>query len=233
MNSPDNHHLAIVFDFGGVLLDWSPHYLYRKLFDGDDQAIDRFLEHIHFESWNREQDAGRPFAVAVEVLCQQYPEYCDLIRAYDERWVESLGGPIQPSVEVLRDLKDAGYTLHALSNWSVEKYNLVRGRYDFLNWFETVIISGEVRLVKPDLRIYQLLLDKIQRLPGECLVIDDSPANIAAARQLGFKTIHFQSGEQLRGELLEWGFRFGAESVSQQKTSSQTPAPGLSSGLAR
>lgn len=208
MKLHNDHHLAIVFDFGGVLLDWNPYYLYRKLFDGDDQAIARFLEHIHFDTWNREQDAGRPFTAAVELLCRQYPEYCELIRAYDARWAESISGPIQSSVEVLRDLKAAGHPLYALSNWSVEKYNLVRGQYDFLNWFETIIISGEVKLVKPDVRIYQLLLEKIQRLPGECLLIDDAPANIAAARQLGFNTIHFQSGEQLRRELCEWGVRF-------------------------
>ncbi len=132
-----NHHEqtkpAIVFDFGGVLVDWNSHYLYRKLLNGDDAAIDRFLTEIGFTEWNLHQDKGRSFADGVAVLSAQFPQYADLIRAYDERWQESLSGPIAGTVEILRSLKEAHYPLYGLSNWALEKFNLVRHQYEFFS----------------------------------------------------------------------------------------------------
>lgn len=196
---------AIVFDFGGVLIDWDPLYLYAKLFNGDHQAAKRFLEKIGFHEWNRCQDAGRPFLEAVEALCAQFPTDCELIRAYDCRWQESIAGPIHATVNILRDLRERGYPLYGLSNWSAEKYQLVRGDYEFFDWFKDIVISGEVGLIKPDPRIFSLLLDQIDLPAQACLLIDDTQANIDTARQIGFRTIHFVSSDQLRFELCRIG----------------------------
>ena len=196
-----DHCAAIVFDFGGVLLDWDPRYLYQQLFPGDESAMANFLAEIDFYGWNNLQDAGRPFSAGVAEACQQFPQYCELIRAYDERWEESIAGPIQGTVEILRGLKEQGRRLYGLSNWSAEKFYLVRHRFAFMDWFEDILVSGEVNLIKPDPRIFQLLLERL-RLPAEAvLLVDDSARNVETARQLGFQTIHFTSPKQLREAL--------------------------------
>lgn len=200
MNTDQTAH-ALIFDFGGVLMDWNPLYLYGKLFNGDEQAAAHFLQEIHFSEWNLRQDAGRPFAEGVAEWCARYPHYSDLIRAYDARWEESIGGPIEPTVEVLRELHLAGRELHGLSNWSAEKFYQVRDRYPFFRWFRSILLSGEVRINKPDPAIFQVLLQRIGRAASDCLLIDDSAKNIEVARGLGFETIHFLSAQQLRAEL--------------------------------
>ncbi|MEW5974165.1 MAG: HAD family phosphatase [Acidobacteriota bacterium] len=192
---------AIVFDFGGVVIDWDPRYLFRKLFDGNANAVEPFLTEIGFVEWNHKQDEGRPFAVAVNELCRRFPQHADRIRAYDQRWLESIGGPIEGTIQILRSLKDAGYVLLGLTNWSGEKFPLVRSRYPFFDWFDTIVVSGEEGLAKPDPQIFQLLLQRSNRQAGECLFIDDSETNVAVARQLGFHAIRFQSSPQLRLEL--------------------------------
>jgi 2-haloacid dehalogenase len=196
---------AIIFDFGGVLLDWNPRYLYRKLFPNDEQGMEHFLAEIGFDEWNHLQDAGRPFSVAITELCARYPQYCDLIRAYDERFLESLKGAIPGSVDILHCLRAVGFSLFGLSNWPAEKFSLVRAGYEFLGWFQGIVISGEVGIAKPDPRIFQVLLVQIDRPASECLLIDDSPANIAAAQALGFQTIHFLNPPQLANELARRG----------------------------
>ncbi|MCL4561044.1 MAG: HAD family phosphatase [Chloroflexi bacterium] len=170
--------LAIVFDLGGVLLDWNPRYLYTRFFDGDSAAMEKFLERIHFNEWNLQQDAGRPFAEAVDELCARYPDDADLIRIFDARWEDTLKGAIHETVAILSTVKRAGYPVYALSNWSVEKFTLVRPRYEFLSWFDDILVSGEVKLAKPDPRIFTLLLERIRRPAHECLLIDDTPANL-------------------------------------------------------
>jgi 2-haloacid dehalogenase len=208
-----NKSLTIVFDFGNVLVDWDPRYLYRKLFPDNEAAMELFLEEVDFIGWNQQQDEGRTFAEGVADLCDRFPDYCDLIRAYDERWEESLGGPIWQTVKVLRRLKQAGYPLYGLSNWSGEKFRLVCDQYHFFGWFEDIVLSGDVRLAKPDERIFQLLLDRIEKTAGECLLIDDSLENIMAARDLGFEIIHFTSAEQLEAELCERDILCGTQQV--------------------
>jgi len=205
MNNLLTDRLAIIFDFGGVLFDWNPHYLYLKLFGGDPQAVDNFLSEIHFAEWNLRQDQGRPFSIAVADHCARFPQYCELIRAYDALWEESLGGPIGGSVEILQSLREAGYPLYALSNWSAEKFALIRRRYDFLDWFKTIIISGSVGMVKPDPQIFDLTFNQIGYPASECLVIDDSEQNIRVAQDLGCLTIHFRSPLQLKTELQRLG----------------------------
>jgi 2-haloacid dehalogenase len=201
----NNHLPAIIFDFGGVLLNWNPRFLYRKLFPNDEQGMERFLAEVGFDEWNQLQDAGRPFSVAVAELCALHPQYCDLIRAYDERFLESLKGAIPGTVDILRCLWREGFSLFGFSNWPAEKFNLVRPRYEFMAWFQGIVISGEVGFAKPDPRIFQVLLEHVDRPAGECLLIDDSTTNIAAAQTLGFQTIHFQKPPQLAGELVKRG----------------------------
>jgi 2-haloacid dehalogenase len=203
---PINTHLpTIIFDFGGVLLDWNPRYLYRKLFPNDEQGMERFLAEIGFDEWNRLQDAGRPFSVAVAELCSRYPQYCDLIRAYDEHYLESLKGAIPGTVEILRCLWTQGFSLFGFSNWSAEKFYQARPEYEFFGWFQGIVLSGEVGINKPDPRIFRVLLVQVDQPVGECLLIDDSPANISAAQALGFQTIQFHSPSQLAGELTRLG----------------------------
>jgi 2-haloacid dehalogenase len=192
---------AIVFDFGGVLVDWDPHYLYRPFFDGDDVAIDRFMQEIGFREWNLHQDGGRSFDEGVAVLSAQFPQYAYLIRAYHEHWVDSIVGSIDGTVDILRACKTAGYSLYGLSNWAQEKFDLVRPKYDFFDCFDEILISSTVNFVKPDPRIFEIFLQRIGRRAADCIYIDDSAANVVTADRLGFITIHFESPAQLAAEL--------------------------------
>ncbi len=200
MASPTNARQVVVFDLGGVLIDWNPRYLYRKLF-ADEPAMERFLAEVCHSAWNEEQDRGRSFAAAVEEAAARHPDQRALIEAYHLRWDEMLAGPIPGSVQILEELKQAGHELHALTNWSVEKFPIARERYDFLDHFENILVSGEVGLIKPDRRIFQLLLARIGRPAEDCIYIDDNAANAAAADALGFDAIHFQSPAHLRAAL--------------------------------
>jgi 2-haloacid dehalogenase len=199
--SSHNHRLAVVFDFGGVLFDWNPAYLYRRFFNGDMAAAADFLTEIGFEAWNEQQDAGRPFDEAVAELCQKFPQYTSLIHAYHDHYEESILGPIQSSVDLLAALKKAGFPLFALSNWSVEKFEIIRPRYAFLDCFDEILLSGSVKLNKPDPRIFQVFLERIKRSASECVFIDDSIQNTTAAAQLGFIAVHYQAPDQLRKDL--------------------------------
>ena len=199
--STNRSKLAIVFDLGRVLVDWDPRHLYRKLFDGDEDAMERFLAEICTQEWNERQDAGRPFAEAVEELLALHPEHEALIRAFHERWPETVAGAIEGTVEVLADVRAAGYQLGALSNWSAETFHLVRARFEFFEWFDAIVLSGEVRILKPDPRIFAVLLERLGRRADECLFVDDSAANVEEARRLGFDTIRFVTPEELRAQL--------------------------------
>ncbi len=205
MSQPERRKPAIVFDFGGVLIDWNPRYLYQKLFTDDAEAMERFLDEIGFIEWNLEQDRGRPFAVAVKELSERFPHHADFIRAYDERWEESIGGAIEQTVALLGALKQAGYSLYGLSNWAAETFRRIRHCFPFMDWFDDIVLSGDVQIIKPDRRIYAVLLERIGRPAAECLFIDDSEANIAVAEELGFETILFKSPEQLKDELTARG----------------------------
>jgi len=192
---------AIIFDFGGVLINWDPHKLFNKYFSNDRQAIDNFLTEINFSAWNLAQDEGYPFARGVTELSAQFPQYAHLIRAYDKEWEESITGVIPETVEILHKLKLAGYRLYGLTNWSAEKFSLVKHKYETFNLFEDIIVSGEVKLVKPDPAIFRLLLQKIHLQPEECLVVDDSLQNIEAAQKMGFATHHFMTAARLEAAL--------------------------------
>lgn len=211
---PDARVRAIVFDLGGVLIDWNPRHLYRKLFDGDDAAMEAFLSEICTQAWNEEQDGGRPFADAVALLAARHPEHAELIRAYDERWEEMLAGPIEGTVAVLAALRNRGVPLYALTNWSAEKFPIARRRFDFLAWFEDIVVSGEIGLKKPDPQIFRHLFDRHGLSPAETLFIDDSERNVTAAAELGMPALRFRSPEALRLDLAALGL-LGDEEIER------------------
>lgn len=218
-----NNKWSVVFDFGGVLVDWDPFYLYADYFDGSRTAMQSFMNKVGFVEWNRQQDAGRSFETGVQELCARFPQYCHLIRAYDLEWDRSISGPIQPVVAILKELDRQGVELFAISNWSAEKYELIRPRYDFFDLFREIVISGQVKMVKPDREIFQYLLGKIGRPAETCILIDDSAENINAARSLGFQTIHYQQPRQLRAELAAFGLFQGLKPAGSGSSAS-TPA---------
>jgi 2-haloacid dehalogenase len=192
---------AVIFDLGGVLIDWNPRYLYRKLFAGDDEAMEVFLAEVTSPAWNAEQDAGRTWREAVDALAAIHPDRRDLIEAYDERWAETLGGPIEGTVEILTELRAAGVRLAALSNWSAEKFPIARPRYPFLEWVETIVISGEVGIAKPDPRIFGHLLELTGLTARTTVFVDDVPANVDAAAALGMIALRFTDPATLRRDL--------------------------------
>lgn len=196
---------AVVFDLGGVLIDWNPRHLYRKLFGGDDAAMERFLAEVCTGDWNLCQDAGRSWAEAVAILQAAHPAQAELIAAFHTRWVEMLAGPIPGTVALLRALKERGLPVYALSNWSSETFPFAQERYDFLTWFDGLVISGHERMVKPELRIYLRLLDRYGLQAPETLFIDDSRPNVAAAAALGFHGHHFVGPAALAAELERLG----------------------------
>ncbi len=191
---------VIVFDLGAVLIDWNPRHLYRKLFD-DDAEMEAFLRDICTPEWNAEQDRGRTWADAVDLLTAEHPGHSALIHAYKDRWEEMMVGPIQGTVDILERLKNDDYEIHALTNWSAETFPIARARFAFLGHFETILVSGEESLKKPDARIFELLLTRIGHPAERCVFIDDSAKNIDAAAKLGFDAILFEGPGKLGGAL--------------------------------
>ncbi len=191
---------AVVFDLGGVLIDWDPRHLYRKLL-ADEAAVEEFLATVCTPEWNAELDRGRPFAEGVAELVERHPEHAAAIAAYHERWPEMVVGDFPGTVEVLAELRAAGVPLYALTNWSAETFAITRDRFEFLDWFDGLVVSGEERMTKPDPAIFRLLLDRFGLDPGATVFVDDSEANVAAARRLGIDAVRFTGPEQLRREL--------------------------------
>ena len=190
----------IIFDFGGVLVDWNPRHLYRKIFSSEEE-MEGFLAQVCNGEWNAKQDAGRPFAQAVAELQKQYPQYTEQIAAYFDRWGEMLGGEIPGMADLVRMLKRKGYKLYGLTNWSAETFPLARAKYSVFDMLDGMVVSGEEHIIKPDPEIYKRLLTRFQLRAPDCLFIDDSPANVAAARQLGFDAVRFESAAALEREL--------------------------------
>ncbi|MEO5939488.1 MAG: HAD family phosphatase [Candidatus Limnocylindrales bacterium] len=191
---------AVVFDLGGVLIDWDPRHLYRQLF-ADEAEMEWFLREVVSPAWNLEHDRGRSFADGVARLTREHPDRADLIAAFHERWPEMLGGPIQPTVDLLAELRDTGIRLLALTNWSAETWPIGRERFGFLGWFEAIVVSGVERLVKPDPAIFRILVDRHGVDPALTVFIDDLVTNVDAATDLGFRAIHFSDAASLRDAL--------------------------------
>jgi 2-haloacid dehalogenase len=194
---------VVIFDLGGVLIDWDPRHLYRKLFRGDEAAMEDFLATVCTAEWNRGQDAGRGCADAVRLLKDRHPDRGELIEAYYARFGEMMAGPIVGSVEILSELHDRGTPLYGLSNFSAETYPLALQRFAFIGLLRKVVISGEVKAIKPDPRIYRVLLGGCGIDPRRALFVDDVVANVETARQLGLHGIVFTGPGALRQELVE------------------------------
>jgi len=196
---------TIIFDLGAVLIDWNPRYLYRKIFKTEEE-IDWFLQHVCTSEWNEKQDAGRSFEEATMELVQKFPDHKIAIEAWYGRWHETIDGAIQGTVEILDSLhKSKKYRLYALTNWSAETFPWARENFEFLHWFEGIVVSGVEKTRKPFPEFFQILFDRHQVDPSTALFIDDNLANISGGTDVGLRVIHFQSPEQLRNELARHG----------------------------
>ncbi len=210
-NHMENHmgksqkYSTLIFDLGGVLIDWNPRYLYRELFEGDDAAMERFLSDICHKQWNHQFDAGRPFAEGIAEAQSKFPDQTDLIGAYFTHWETMLGGAIEGTVGVLNDCIEGNYEVYALTNWSAETFGFAQRRFEFLNKFKGILVSGEIAMAKPDTRIFRHFLELYGLQAQQCLFIDDVAENIAGAREVGIEAVHFRDAQTLRKELSSLG----------------------------
>jgi len=196
---------AIIFDLGNVLIDWNPRYVYRQIFKSEEE-VEWFLENVTTLEWNENQDAGYPLHKATEDLINQHPEWEPEIRAYYGRWLEMLGEAIHDTVEIFRQLKEKdNYKLYALTNWSAELFPHAKERFEFLKWFDGIVVSGEEKMKKPSAEFYKLLLDRYHLDPAKTIFIDDSLRNIKGAEAVGVTGIHFHNATQLKEELERYG----------------------------
>jgi 2-haloacid dehalogenase len=192
---------TVVFDLGGVLVDWNPEYLYKEIFPNEKERS-WFLSNICTLDWNEEQDAGRTLKEGTEYLIRKFPEHEQYIRMYYDRWKEMLGGPIHDTVEIFRHLKEKSKVrLYALTNWSAETFPIALELYEFLHWFDGRLVSGAEKIRKPSPEIYQLLIKRFDIDPAKAIYVDDNIRNVIPARKLGFHGIHFQNPGQFKTEL--------------------------------
>jgi len=195
---------AIMFDLGGVLIDWNPRHLYRKVYG--EAETEFFLANVCTSSWNLALDGGRSYKEAIAEKQASWPEYREAIAWWETRWAEMLGGPIAATVALLKDLHEREHPLFALTNWSAETFPEARRRYDFLAWFQDIIVSGEEGLVKPDPALYHLAARRSGLAPADLVFIDDSRPNVEAAKSLGFDAIQFTNATALKQGLVKRGF---------------------------
>lgn len=195
---------AVVFDIGGVLVDWNPRHLYRTLFTND-AAMEEFLATICTQEWNEAQDRGRPWDDAVASLSVRFPASADLIAAYHHRWLETIRAPIDGSVAVLAEVRARGMPVYSITNFSAEKLLLAQERYPFLRDFDIMIVSGVEKILKPDPAIYQALLNRAPFSAAQMLFIDDVAVNVAAAQAMGMPAVRFCGVEGLRADLRRYG----------------------------
>lgn len=195
---------TIIFDLGGVLIDWDPRYLYRKIFKTEEE-VTWFLENICTSEWNDQQDAGRSFEEATMDLMKKHPAYSEAIAAWYDRWQETISGPIEGTVSILKDIRASGkFRLYALTNWSAETFPWALENFEFLHWFEGIVVSGVEKCRKPLPEFFHILFNRYNINPAEAIFIDDNLLNIEGAKTLGLNTISFRSPEQLAEELQQW-----------------------------
>jgi 2-haloacid dehalogenase len=205
MSGMKNPPKIVVFDIGQVLIEWDPRHLYRDLFDGYEDLMEDFLDNVCSPAWNQEQDRGRPWADAVAQLTAEHPDCAELIRSYDELWEQMVPGPIPGTPEILAELKARGVPVYAITNFSADKFALSQQRFDFLNGFDGIVVSGIEKVIKPDPKIYRILLDRYGLDAADCLFIDDNPDNVESARAVGMTAHHFAGAEALRRDLEGFG----------------------------
>ena len=195
------HNCVAIFDLGGVVIDWNPRYLYRKLFNDNETAMEDFLATVCTSSWNAQQDAGRSFVDGCDSLKQLHPDKAKLIDAWFQRYEEMLGGEIPGTVDILRELRSRSVPIYALSNWSAETFPIALNRFECLSWFNGVLLSGEVKVLKPDRRIFEIFFDTFRIEPSRGIYIDDRSENVEAAIELGMRGVVFRDSRALRAEL--------------------------------
>ncbi len=198
---------AVIFDFGGVLMDWNPDYLYRKLIP-DPAERRQFLTEICGPEWVEKQDRGRSWDEAVAELAAIHPDKAPLIEAFRDRWIEMLAGPIAPGVALVRRLHIANVPLYGLTNWCSETFKIARPQMPYLDWLRDTVVSGEVRLAKPDPRIFRLLFERNGMVPERTAFIDDHTPNIEAAKALGLHAILYKEADSTEAALRQLGLRF-------------------------
>ena len=199
---------TIVWDLGGVLVDWSPLYVYDDSYFADPADRDFFFKHICTSDWNEQQDAGYPLQKATEEKLAEFPQpkWEQPIRDFYGRWIEMLKGPLPETVELFKTLKaKEQYRFYALTNWSGENFHIALQRFDFLHWFDGRLVSGQEGTRKPFPEFYQLLFTRYQINPARSIFIDDNLRNVKAGEQMGMSSIHFQSAAQLQVSLQELG----------------------------
>ena len=198
----------IVFDFGGVVMDWDPRYFFKDHFNDDDK-MEYFLKNIVTDEWNGEQDRGRTLAEGTELQVAKHPEWEKEIRAYYDNWTTMLNSDIPHNVAVLRKLEHSKYELFGLTNWSAETFPYALENYDFFRIFDgKIVVSGTEKLIKPDPTIWNLLLNRYQIKAEESVFIDDNTKNIEVAKSLGFICVHIKEDTDLEKELRELGVQF-------------------------
>ena len=190
----------IIFDLGGVLLDWNPRHLYKNYFQNN-WEVEFFLATVCTSQWNEALDKGASFDENIETLVKKFPEYAYPIRIYKDKWINMVKDEIQESVSIMYKLKDKGYGIYALSNWSAETFPLVENKFSFLKDMDGIVISGAEKVAKPDLQIFRILLERYSLNPQESLLIDDNISNINAAKELGIAGIRFTSPSKLKNQL--------------------------------
>jgi 2-haloacid dehalogenase len=193
--------MNVVFDLGNVLLRWDPRFLYRQMFDGDEERMEWFLANVCSPEWNLEQDKGRTFEEAIRVLAERHPAHTEHIHAFHERWHETLPGAIEETVTIVEELDRKRVPLFAITNFNGPKFRETRDRFPFLGRFRDIVVSGDVGLLKPHPEIYEHFLARNGLVAEQCLFIDDNAANVAGARNVGLAALQFESPAQLRADL--------------------------------
>lgn len=208
-NQAFSYHIKnIVFDFGGVLMDWDPRYFFKDYFK-DDKKMEFFLKNIANSEWNEQQDCGRNLNDGTEILVKKHPDWENEIRAYYDNWTVMLRSDIPKNVDVLRKLEHTDYQLYGLTNWSAETFPYALENYDFFQIFDgKIVVSGDEKLIKPDPKIWKVLLDRYAIKSEESVFIDDNPKNIEVAKSLGFFCVHITSETDLEAELKNIGINF-------------------------
>jgi len=193
---------TIIFDLGGVLIDWNPEYVFLDVFKGNREEMNWFFDNICTSDWNENQDAGYLIKDATDERIAKYPEYEELIRMFYGRWVEMLGGAISETVDILEKLiKTEDLKVVALTNWSHETFPIALERFEFLHWFEGIVVSGEEKTRKPFKDIYDITLNRFNITAQNSIFIDDNFKNIEAANAIGINGIHFKNSEKLIEQL--------------------------------